>query len=111
MQNRNLFIFSALLLLFACAKKIETKEEYIQKSLKERIAKHIEKKSAKCAQILYTQATGIADSILLQEALKLDSLQEKLPTVPPKPGFIEPKPSEDSLTIEPFLDTRHEADL
>ncbi len=89
----------------ACAKKVETQEAYIQKSLAEKIAKHKEKEAEKCTKKLYNQAAEIADSILLIDALKLDSLQDKLPIVPPKPGFIEPKPSGDSLAIEPFLDT------
>ncbi|HHB77739.1 MAG TPA: hypothetical protein ENK85_00735 [Saprospiraceae bacterium] len=97
-----LFI-SVALLLGSCKEKPETQEEYIQRALREKISNFKITKREKCAESILDKATRISDSILLKEALKLDSLQEKLPIVPPKPAFIEPKPLKDSLPIRPFL--------
>lgn len=87
----------------ACAEKPETQAAYIQRSLQERLAKHQLIKKEKCQESIMEQASEIADSILLKEALQLDSLMDKLPVVPPKPEFIEPSPTGDSLAVEPFL--------
>ena len=104
MQIRYLILFLTLS-LFSCGKEFEDRETYIQRSLKEKKEKFLEKEEASCLKALYDQAEEIADSLILQEALQLDSLQKDLPLVPPKPVFIEPAPSGDSLAIEPFLDT------
>jgi len=92
------------MVLVSCKEKPETQEAYIKRALQAKIDKHIVNRSEQCDKDLDKKASGIADSILLKEALALDSLQSKLPIVPPKPEFIEPEPIGDSLAVQPFLD-------
>jgi len=91
-------------MMVSCKEKPETRDAYIQRALQERIQKHIAERGIFCVKELDKKANEIADSILLQEALALDTLQSKLPIVPPKPEFIEPEPIGDSLAVKPFLD-------
>ena len=99
------YILGLVLMVFiSCKEKPETRDEYIQRALQEKIDKHIVDSKALCIKELDKKANELADSILLQEALALDSLQSKLPIVPPKPAFIEPEPIGDSLAVKPFLE-------
>ncbi len=104
--NSKYIVGLIVLLMVACKEPPETREEYIQRALQDKIDKHIVDRKEFCAEQLNKKANAIADSILLQEALALDSLQSKLPIVPPKPTFIEPKPIGDSLAVKPFLDKK-----
>ena len=104
MLKNSKYIFGLIVLLLAsCKEPPETREAYIQRALQDKINKHIADKEQLCTKELDKKANEIADSILLQEALALDSLQSKLPVVPPKPEFIEPEPIGDSLAVKPFL--------
>ncbi len=102
-KTSKIFLLLMLILGLSCRKKPETQKEYLQRALKDRIAKHVEEKKENCNKKLNEKAAEIADSILLQEALVIDSIQAKLPVVPPKPAFIDPKPIADSLPVQPFL--------
>ena len=104
LKNSKYFIGLMLLLLISCKEKPETQQEYIERALQEKREKYLVSERERCITELDKKANEIADSILLKEALALDSLQSKLPTVPPKPEFIEPKPIGDSLAVKPFLE-------
>jgi len=102
---KHIFGLFLVLTLISCREKPETQEAYIQRALQEKIQKYVTLKDEMCTRELDKKANAIADSILLLEALAVDSLLPKLPTVPEKPEFIEPKPIGDSLAVKPFLDT------
>lgn len=90
-------------LMVSCQEKPETKEAYITRRVKEKVAAFRAEKEESCKKKIIEKATQITDSILIAKALQLDSLEAILPIVPPKPDFLEPHPIEDSLPVKPFL--------
>ncbi|GEM_PF-5416828 len=93
------------LLPAACRRRRhETREEYVQRALREKIERFKARKRERCEQNLLAEAEAIADSIILREALNADTIRQKIPHIPPKPAFIEPRVP-DTTAAKPILDS------